>query len=73
MRLTCVVGRPQLVSSDHVPNVTDRRGGEKIGDVPKGVVREQLLRLRGRETSDCRVVELSRTHSAHSDTQCTQT
>ena len=39
----------------------------------KGVIREQLLRLRGRETSDCRVVELSRTHSAHSDTQCTQT
>ena len=31
----------------------------------KGVIREQLLRLRGRETSNCRVVELSRTHSAH--------
>ena len=66
-------GGPQLVIRDLAPNVTDRREGKKIGDVSQGVVREQLLRLRGRETSDCRVVELSRTHSAHSDTQCTQT
>ena len=64
-------GGPQLVIRDLAPNVTDRREGKKIGDVSQGVVREQLLRLRGRETSNCRVVELSRTHSAHSGTQCT--
>ena len=46
-------------------NVTDNWRG-KSRKCSEGVVREQLLLLRGRETSNCRVVELSRTHSAHS-------
>ena len=65
VRLTCVAGRPKLVSSDHIPNVTDRRGGENRRCFPRSCKRATITTPWTRdEQLPSRWVE--------SDTQCTQ-